>query len=102
MQELSDNYLDSIEFKQEITRRVISRVCAQIYDRLGRYLGILNSSIKIILSGTCELHPGTTQLDQEFYTNHKEKVELACQLLKNYKIFDQILPFPCGLIPSRN
>ena len=94
LQQLSDEYLDSIEFKQEITRRVIPRVCAQIYDRLGRYLGILNSSIKIILSRTCELHPGTTQLDQELYTNHRDLVELACQLLKNYKKFDQIIPFP--------
>ena len=45
LQQLSDDYLDSIEFEQGITRRVMSMVCAEIYDRLGRYLGILNSGI---------------------------------------------------------
>ena len=42
-------------------------------------LGIINSSMKIILSRTCEIHPGITQLDQELYNDHPELVELACK-----------------------
>ena len=65
LEQLPDEVIVSLEFKKSNTRRVISRVCAQIYDPLGQMFGILNSSMKIILSRTCGIHPGITQLDQE-------------------------------------
>ena len=58
LEELPNEVIDSLEFKKGITRRVISHVCAQMYDRHDHILEILNSSMKIILSQTCKVHPG--------------------------------------------
>ena len=67
-----------------------TRFCAQIYSCLGRILGIINSSMKIILSRTCKIHPEITQLDQELYDGHPELVELAYKILKKYMNFSEI------------
>ena len=87
---------------RNITRHIVARLSAQVYDRLGRALGIMMVSIKILLSRTCEVVPGIGMMNTELYALDQELVELIVKLLKNIRNVSSIRPFPRHLIPSGN
>ena len=50
-------------FMEGITRRTLSRLCAQAYDRLGIFLNPMIAGLKILLSWSCEL-ASTMEIDK--------------------------------------
>ena len=50
-------------FMRGITRRTLSRLCAQAYERLGIFLNPMIAGLKLLLSRSCEL-ANTMEIDK--------------------------------------
>ena len=102
LEEISaEMFLDS-SFLMRITRRVLSRLTAQVYTRTGRCLGPMVSSIKILLSRACEISPGTGDIDRSLFHLDENFTRLCGRVLQNMARYREILPFPRSLIPENN
>ena len=87
-------------FLSGISRRVLSRLTAQVYSRTGRCLGPMVSTIKILLSRACEISPGTTDIDKSLFHLDETFTRLCGKVLQAMAKYKEILPFPRSLIPE--
>ena len=82
----------------KITRRLLSRLCAQSYDRLGIFMSCITTGLKILTSRSCEL-ASITEMDIDLKEKDADFVKVVKNFLKNLKLVHTILPLPqwiCG------
>ena len=82
-----------------ITRELLSRMSMQPYDRLGRMISPIISTLKTFLSRSCEIIPNHNY--KESVSNHDSGFAQLCRdyLCKLIK-FKEIRPFPRSTVPS--
>ena len=102
LEEIPAEMFSDSSFLRGITRRVLSRLTAQVYTRTGRCLGPMVSTIKILLSRACEISPGTTDIDKSLLPLDEEFTRLCGKILQSMSKYKNILPFPRSLIPENN
>ena len=83
------------------TRRILSRLAAQCYDRLGLFLGPITTGLKILVSRSTEL-VSVTQLDKPIKTVDPEFVTTCCKFLKDLPNLKNLKPHSKALIPKDN
>ena len=88
-------------FLAGITRRVLSRLAAQAYDRLGLFIGPIISGLKILVSRSTELSTAT-QLDKSLAKVDMEFVNTCGKFLKDLPNLKKLKPHPKELIPQGN
>ena len=89
-------------FLEGISRRVLSRLTAQVYSRTGKCLGPMVTTIKILLSRACELSPGILDIDKSLYNIDEEFTKLCGKILLAMSKYKDIKEFPRALIPKGN
>ena len=67
-----------------ITRHAISRLAAQLYDRSSRLLGPVITTMKVLLSRSCEIM-SYDELDLPIQNKDKEFVDLIVRVLESCK-----------------
>ena len=75
----------------KITRRFLSRLCAQSYDRLGIFMSCITTGLKILTSRSCEL-ASITEMDIDLEEKDADFVKVVGNFLKNLKLVHTILP----------
>ena len=80
-----------------ITRHALSRLAAQLYDRSGRLLGPAITTMKVLLSRSCEIMP-YDELDKTIQEKDKEFADLIVRVLKSCKKWKTIKPTRTNLI----
>ena len=86
-------------FVWSLTRRVISRITAQAYSRLGAMLSTVIMNLKICVSRSCEIM-GTDELDVPIATkdaNFARTIAKVCSKLPDLK---NLIPFDKAIIPE--
>ena len=95
---LKDMVNDEIKVSM-ITRELLARMSMQPYDRLGRMINPIISTLRTFLSRSCEIIPNqnykdsVSNYDMEFAQLSRDYL---CRLIK----FNQIKPFPRSTIPT--
>lgn len=73
---------------ENISRRLLSRLCAQAYDRLGLFMGAMSKGLKILKSCACELadiselDPNLSERDPDF-TAMAKKIPFPSRPMEN-------------------
>ena len=74
-----------------ITRHAISRLAAQLFDRSGRLLGPVITTMKVLLSRSCEIM-SYDELDMPIQEKDKEFSDLIVRVLESCKNWKSIMP----------
>ena len=93
-----DDFL-SKSFVWGISRRIVSRLTAQAYSRLGMMLGPIVMALKILTSRACEIM-GPEELDEPIAAkdvNFAKTIGKICQELPQIK---DLKPFPKEAVPE--
>ena len=77
---------DSFSAEVKVTRRLLSRLCAQSYDRLGIFTSCISTELKILTSWSCEL-ASISELDLDLDLKDPDFVQVARKILRNLKQF---------------
>ena len=80
-----------------ITHHALSLLAAQLYDRSGRLLGPAITTMKVLLSRSCEIMP-YAELDKPIIEKDKEFAELITRVLESCKKWKTIKPTRTNLI----
>ena len=84
----------------KVTRRLLSRLCAQSYDRLGIFMSCITTGLKILTSRSCEL-VSITEMDVDLKEKDADFVKVVRNFLKNLKLVHSILPYLNGFAAPR-
>ena len=91
--------IDSSSLLWSVSRRVISRVCAQAYDRLGVFLTPLKIGLKTLTSRAAEIM-SNTELDLPMAGKDVEFARQVTNYWRNLPKVKDIKPFPRAVIPE--
>ena len=93
--EMSDDEIGAVP----ITRLIIMRLAAQSYNRLQDILGPLTTSVKALVSRSCEL-ASTEEMSLDLESRDPNFCGVVRKFLMNLRKVDQIRPFRRAWVPS--
>ena len=91
--------IDSSSLLWSVSRRIISRICAQAYDRLGIFLTPLKIGLKTLTSRAAEIMTNT-ELDLPIASKDAEFARQVTNYWRNLPRVKEIKPFPRAVIPE--
>ena len=86
-------------FTWGLTRRVISRITAQAYSRLGAMLAPVIMNLKICVSRACEIM-GPSELDVPIATKDANFARTVARVCSNLPELKDLKPFDKAIIPE--
>ena len=89
---------DSFFGEIKVTRRLLPRICAQSYDRLGIFMSCITTGLKILTCHSCEL-ASINEMDLDLKEKDADFVRVTKNFLQNLQLVHTILPLPqwtCG------
>ena len=100
LMEMLPSDIEDKTFAWGLTRRNVSIVCPQAYNRLGAMLGPIITGLKIVTSRTAELTEAAVEMDVPVAKKDPDFTETMVKFMKVLPESKNIKPFPRTLIPE--